>query len=420
MPLPPVLEICPPSGVVHSRITIPGSKSITNRALVLAALAKGPVTLQGALWSEDTRHMVNCLGVLGIDLSLISDPNEPGNRNITVAAGSLRPGGSSDRPLDLFVGNSGTTARFLAALVCLGEGAYRIAGTPRMHERPQASLFDALRQLGYRVDSPNGRLPAVIYGSGPKPEARCSVAVEESSQFASALLLCAKAGGWRVSVLGEDADESAYVRMTADLAASFPETGEFQIEADASSASYFWAAAWILRNPGIGIAKRPESALQVDARFPSVLDRFPDRLSRESDLGDSIMTAICLAPFTEAPKTFRDLGRLRLQECERVAALRTELQKCGAAVVEKGDTLTVVPGPLHGASIETYDDHRMAMCFSVVGMAVPGIRIQNPGCVKKTFPNFFQKLAGIPPAGLGMTLLDEGGAPVPFEALAEE
>jgi len=126
-----------------------------------------------------------------------------------------------------------------------------------------------------------------------------------------------------------------------------------------------------------------------------------NEISRKNDLGDSIMTAIILAPFAVLPAKFTDLGRLRVQECERVVALRTELTQCGAKVVEEGDTLTVWPSPLHGAEIETYHDHRMAMCFAILGLKVPGIKIKNPACVKKTFPNFFQKLAAKPPHGLG-------------------
>jgi 3-phosphoshikimate 1-carboxyvinyltransferase len=149
----------------------------------------------------------------------------------------------------------------------------------------------------------------------------------------------------------------------------------------------------------------PTSGWQIDADFPRHLPP-PPELSRERHLGDSIMTAIVLAPFAERPVRFVDLGRLRVQECERVVALRTELGKCGARVEEKGDTLTVHPGPLHGAEIDTYGDHRMAMCFAMLGLAVPGIRVRDPACVAKTFPNFFDKLAAPPPGGLGVAIVD--------------
>jgi 3-phosphoshikimate 1-carboxyvinyltransferase len=143
----------------------------------------------------------------------------------------------------------------------------------------------------------------------------------------------------------------------------------------------------------------------VDAAFPRFL-ALTEVVSRRTDLGDSIMTAVVLAPFLAKPVRFTDLGRLRVQECERVVALRKELTKCGVKVIEEGDTLTVFPSQVHGAEIETYDDHRMAMCFAIIGLKIPGIRLKNPACVKKTFPNFFQKLSAPPPGGLGGAILD--------------
>ena len=413
MILPSLVEIVPLSGAVQAQISVPGSKSITNRALFLAAVASATTTLKGALWSDDTEVMVKCLERLGVRVSVAEDPDESANRTITVigTGGSLAHGGSPEHPLELFVGNAGTAARFIAALVCLGKGSYRLTGTPRMHERPQAAIFDALRQLGYGVDSDTNTLPATIHGDGPHPEAACRVRIDASSQFASALLLGATRGKWRVTIEGEDAEESPYVQLTAQIISVFPAGGgTFAIEADASSASYFWGADWLLgrnaatRSSGIRVANWMERSSQVDARFPRLLQSFPNRISRVRDLGDSIMTAIVLAPFAGATKTFVDLGRLRVQECERVQALHTELQKCGAAIVEKGDTLEIAPGPLHGAEIETYDDHRMAMCFAMLGLVVAGMRISNPECVRKTFPSFFEKLALPPPQGLGVTV----------------
>jgi 3-phosphoshikimate 1-carboxyvinyltransferase len=204
------------------------------------------------------------------------------------------------------------------------------------------------------------------------------------------------------------------VQLTSEIIAAFPDRGgTFAIEPDASSASYFWAADWILgkraatQNSRVRVANWLDRSLQIDARFRNVIRTFPDRLSRRHDLGDSIMTAAVLAPFADSPKTFVDLGRLRVQESERVQALHAELRKCGASVTEEGDTLRIFPGPLHGAEIETYDDHRIAMCFAVLGLVVPGIRIRNPDCVKKTFPNFFEKLAQPPPEGLGVKVRTE-------------
>ncbi len=432
MPLPAIIEVVPLTAPVNAEITVPGSKSITNRALILAALATGATTLRGALWSEDTQVMTEALEKLGFEIKVENDPAELCNRTITIRGrgGGIPNAGSAEQPLEVFVGNAGTAARFLSALVCLGQGVYRLSGVPRMHERPQAPLFAALRELGYRVDSPNDRLPAVLHGTA-EPGTRsaeprkCRVSIAESSQFASALMLCARSGGWEVEVVGENAEESPYVAMTSKMIEVFPTCGGvFQIEPDASSGSYFWGAGWLLwvtyRNAEIlqvTVRNWPISHWQVDARFARYCG-FPRRVSRQTNLGDSIMTAIVLKPFDAAPAIipgtsprswpteFCDLGRLRVQECERVVALRTELTRCGATVVEEGDTLTVSPSPLHGAEIETYHDHRLAMCFAILGLKVPGMRIKNPACVKKTFPNFFQKLAAPPPAGLGAEIRD--------------
>jgi 3-phosphoshikimate 1-carboxyvinyltransferase len=411
MPLPSLIEIVPLERPVKAQITVPGSKSITNRAMVLAALAGGETVLQGALWSEDTQVMAECLQKLGFTVSIAPDASEPCNRVITIRGhgGKIPQGNTSNESLDLFVGNAGTAARFLAALVCLGRGTYRISGVPRMRERPQAPLFRALRQFGCRIDTPNDRLPAIIHGAGPHA-GHCAIGIEQSSQFASALLLCSQAAGWQIEVTGQDAEETSYVSLTAKMLDVFPKNGgSFLIEPDCSSGSYFVGASVEVRN-------WPHSGWQMDEAFPR--KAFQSKtLSRSHDLGDSIMTAIALAPFAAGPVTFTDLGRLRLQECERVQALRAELARCGAKVSEDGDTLTVFPSSLRGADIETYNDHRMAMCFAVVGLKAPGIRIKNPACVKKTFPNFFQKLAGPPPAGLGAVILDAHKQPLNIEEL---
>jgi 3-phosphoshikimate 1-carboxyvinyltransferase len=429
VPLPDLIEIVPLDKPVRAEITVPGSKSITNRALVLAALGEGETTLRGALWSEDTQVMVECLQEIGFMVNVELDHQESCNRTITVygKSGLLPPGGTEIQPLDLFVGNAGTAARFLTALVCLGQGIYRLHGVPRMHERPQAPLFHALRDLGYRIESPNDKLPVLIHGAGPRA-ARCQISIDESSQFASALMLCADVGKWHVTVLGENAEESPYVAMTSKLIAAFPHHGgQFQVEPDASSASYFWAAGFLLSfseplqlvkvqtkpfeartyatASAVIVRAGPASDWQMDAAFPRFLP-LAETISRRTDLGDSIMTAVVLAPFLVKPVRFTDLGRLRVQECERVSALRTELTKCGAKVVEDGDTLTVFPSQLHSAEIETYNDHRMAMCFAILGLKVPGIRLKNPSCVKKTFPNYFQKLAAPPPGGLEAKILE--------------
>src|SRR5471032_3193325 len=270
MALPELIEIVPLDRPVRAEITVPGSKSITNRALILAALADGEVTLTGALWSEDTQIMVECLQKLGFTVNVAPDPDEFCNRTITVKGlgGKIPNGGTAEKPLELFVGNAGTVARFLAALVCLGPGVYRLSGVPRMHERPQAALFQALRELGYRIDAEfhNDKLPARIFAgtaglppdsmtqfirrkSEPTAPKKCRVSIEESSQFASALLLSSRIGGWEIEIVGENAEESPYVAMTSKLIKVFPKSGgSFQMEPDASSGSYFLATGWLFED----------------------------------------------------------------------------------------------------------------------------------------------------------------------------
>jgi len=413
MSLPDLIEIVPLRAAPEVEITVPGSKSITNRALILAALAEGEVTLEGALWSEDTQVMVEALQKLGYSIEVQPDPGEAANRTIHVAGlGQAIPsGGTEEKPLELFVGNAGTAARFLTAFLCLGRGVYRLSGVLRMHERPQAALLQALRELGYRIDSENDRLPVTINGQGPSGGS-CRVDISMSTQFASALLLGAGIGRWQVGIDGEQGAASPYVGMTSSLIDVFPSRGgSFAIEPDASGGSYFWAAGHILSEAGslpVQVARWPSSGWQIDAAFPGRLP-LPPSTSRQDNLGDSIMTAIAIAPLARRQTEFTELGRLRVQECERVVAMRTELAKCGAAIDESGDTLTVQPGALHGAEVDTYEDHRMAMCFATLGLKVPGIRIKNPACVRKTFPTFFQKLAAPAPLGLGATVRDGNG-----------
>eukprot|EP00931_Biecheleriopsis_adriatica_P000869 TRINITY_DN100_c0_g1_i1.p1 TRINITY_DN100_c0_g1~~TRINITY_DN100_c0_g1_i1.p1 ORF type:complete len:468 (-),score=80.53 TRINITY_DN100_c0_g1_i1:38-1441(-) len=443
MPLPPLIEVVPFSAEQlksfeknKAEIIIPGSKSITNRAIVLAALGGGVVTLKGALWSEDTEAMVDCMKRLGIKVDVAPDPEVEANRVMTVHGcnGKIPNGGTEAAPLELFVANAGTAARFISAMVCLGPGVYRISGVPRMHERPQKELVRALRALGYRIDTPNDMLPAVFHGGGPRPGS-VTVSVDDSSQFASALLLSSKAGAWQVSTPpGANPDELPYVEMTRELLKVFPESGgDFQIEPDASSASYFHAvnALWPSISPVRVMACQPPrssggTGWQIDAEFPRLAPTKGSSasclqgcvqaicpsdatkvISRKTDLGDSIMTAVTIAPLAGTPHKFTNLGVLRKQECERVKALKDELTKCQAKVTETGDTLDVAlssASSLGSAKICTYHDHRMAMCFATLGLAVPGIKLEDPSCVRKTVPSFFQILAAPPPRGLGVEI----------------
>ena len=455
MPLPELIEVVPLSAEAlaalkasPAQIAIPGSKSITNRAIVLAALGDGAVTLKGALWSEDTEAMTECMRTLGIRVDVVADPLNAANRLITVhgCGGAVPAGGTEEAPTELFVANAGTAARFLTAMVCLGSGVYRLSGVPRMHERPQAELVRALRALGYRVDTPNDKLPALVHGGGPRP-GPVVVSVADSSQFASALLLSSARGGWVVSTPeGSNPDELPYVEMTRRMVETFPKGGgEFQVEPDASSASYFHAvnALYPDHTPVRVLACQPPKAdggtgWQIDAEYPRLTPKAaaagggggsaaggaaepaakrakgggaPTVISRHAptDLGDSIMTAIAIAPLAATAHRFASLGVLRKQECERVAALRDELRKCKATVHEtvETDTLDVTPSAaadLGGATVATYHDHRMAMCFATLALKVGGIKIEGPSCVRKTVPSFFQILGAPPPHGLGVEI----------------
>ena len=396
-PLPDPCPIVPLTKPPNCTITVPGSKSITNRALILAALAKGKCTLRGALWADDTQVMVKALKDLGFEVAVESDPTEECNRTITVVG---RGGEIPKNKADLYVGNAGTAARFLAALVCLGHGEYTIRGDERMHERPMKELFDALRTLGATIEAEKDYLPARIQANGLTGRT-VVIDLARSSQFASALILVSKHmkdGDLDVITEAQErtgSDELNYFVMTTKMISmwSTAERYDYDIEPDASSASYFVAAERILG--GQVKVEKYWSIYQMDFNFSRLLQSPPLEVSRAFSLGDSIMTLAICAVFGNQSLRIVDAAKMRLQEPDRIKAMVTELERVGAEVKEHDDGFTVwpaKPGQLHGADIETYNDHRMAMCFSVLGLKVPGIRIKNPQCVSKTFPNFFEKL----------------------------
>ena len=393
-PLPDILEIQPLTKLPNCTITVPGSKSITNRALILAALADGKCTLRGALWADDTQVMVDSLKKLGFEVTVEPDPNEECNRTITVVG---HGGEIPAKKAELYVGNAGTAARFLTALVCLGHGEYRIDGDARMRERPMRDLFDALHQLGIEVQAGRDRLPVVLRARGLKG-GKVTVSAKQSSQFASALLLIVDKAQFKLQ-LAEPDEPYSYVDMTCRMTETFHR--DYLIEPDLSSASYFVASGWITGGR-VEVAGWPKESVQIDGKFQKFLPDLrraatarPTEVSRMRDLGDTVMTLAICALFGTQSLQIVDAARLRLQETDRITAMVTELRRVGAKAEEHEDGFTVWPaehGVLRRADIETYNDHRMAMCFSVLGLKVPGIRIKNPGCVSKTFPNFFDKL----------------------------
>ena len=414
-----------PSGPLRARIRPPGSKSITNRALICAALAEGESLLTGALESDDTRVMIEGLGQLGLAVQ-----QDCRLKTIHVTGCGGRPPAAT---ADLWLGNSGTSVRFLTALATLGHGTYRIDGTPRMRQRPIQDLLDALGQLGAdaRSEHDNGCPPVVLRAAG-LPGGWAEVAGNISSQFLSGLLMAAPCAQNPVelSVRGELVSKP-YVAMTLRVMSFFgaavsPGGGPpfriaggrpyrsriCAIEPDASAASYFFAAAAIAGGSVIveGLTRR---SIQGDVAFCDCLQKMGCEVHEEDSaitvtggplhgieidmnaISDTVQTLAAVALFADGPTTITHVGHIRHKETDRIAALATELRKLGVAVEERGDGLRITPGRLHGAELDTYDDHRMAMSLALVGLAVPGVVIRDPACTAKTYPQFFEDLRGL-------------------------
>jgi 3-phosphoshikimate 1-carboxyvinyltransferase len=425
---PEKLEIIPLTRPPNATVRVPGSKSITNRALVLAALCGKvkPCEVQNCLRSEDTEVMIAALQALGFDVQV--DWNEQRIR----VAGSPQANRIPATQADLFTANSGTTMRFLTAVVCLGHGRYRLDGVSRMRERPIGDLLEALQQLGVRAISEgnNARPPVCIEADG-LAGGRVRIRGDVSSQFLSGLLLAAPfARGDVVIEIDGPLVSRPYVEMTLRMmddwglpvirkweAAEFHVSGRqapcgemmYRVEPDASAASYFFAAAAITGGR-VGVRGLPANSLQGDVRFLDLLAAMGCAVERDAatltvqgrplhgvnadmnDISDTVMTLAAVACFAEGPTTIRNVAHIRHKETDRLAALATELRRVGAGVDEFADGLTITPQPLHGAEIETYNDHRMAMSMALIGLKVPGIVIKNPGCVAKTYPGYFADL----------------------------
>jgi 3-phosphoshikimate 1-carboxyvinyltransferase len=414
-----------PTGPLHGTIRPPGSKSITNRALVCAALAEDESLLSGALDSDDTRVMIEALRRLGIAL----EHDAAASTIRVVGCGGRLPAAKAD----LYVGNSGTTVRFLTAMLALGQGVYRLDGAPRMRQRPIDDLLRALRQLGAAADceSPGGCPPVVVRGQGLRG-GRATVAGDISSQFLSGLLMAAPYSDDDVELVVEGMLVSRpYIDMTLAVMASFGvqvEIGQpcrftiragqryrgqrYAIEPDASAASYFFAAAAVTRGE-VTVEGLSRASLQGDVAFCDCLARMgcdvrcsADRITVvgrplrgiEVDMNaisDTVQTLAAVALFTDGPTTISGVAHIRHKETDRIHALAVELRKLGAEVDERSDGLEITPRPLHGAEIDTYDDHRMAMSLALAGLAVPGVVIRDPGCTAKTYPRFFEDLKGL-------------------------
>ncbi len=427
--LPEHLQIEPLGKPLNAILTPPGSKSYTNRALILAALASGQSRLTGALFSDDTRFMASALRDLGFEV--VADEVA---KTFTVRGGAGRV--PKDRA-SVFVGNSGTTARSLPPLMALGaasgEGIYELDGVPAMQKRPIQPLIDALNALGARAESLNGTgCPPIRVTSSGVRGGRFSMRGDLSSQYFTGLVMSAPyfQTGLTLDVEG-DLVSKPYLEMTAQAMRAFGATLEiddfkrfhvapgaytattYAIEPDASAASYFFAAAAVTNGrvtvPGLG-----SQSLQGDLGFVRVLEqmgctvRMTDAQTEVigasnlrgvdvdmSQLSDTAQTLAAVAPFADGPTRVTGIGFIRRKETDRIGAVVRELNRLGIRALEEDDGFVVYPGAPQPASVQTYDDHRMAMSFAVLGLRAPGVTILDPGCVSKTFPDFFDVLQSL-------------------------
>lgn len=438
-----IKEIIPISHGLAKAVSVPGSKSHTNRGLIVAALSTGSTVLKNALFSDDCHYLAAALLDLGFEVK--SNPLE---KNITVHGLKGRIPVSR---ADLFIGNAGTAARFLTAMLTLGHGRYSLDGVERMRQRPIGDLVAALNNLGAHVNGspPKYRDLANFQHSGSSMQGSLplyppvtllanglsggttTIQGEISSQFLSALLMVAPKAQSpvQINVTGH-LNSLPYIDLTLGVMADFgvevqrqeyksfsldPQNystpGEYWIESDASSASYFFAASAICGG-WVEVANISHTSRQGDIAFVDVLARMGCSVSQSGngirvtgppqlngidvnmgDISDTAMTLAAIAPFADTPTTIHGIASSRFKETDRIKAACNELRRLGIRVDEHPDGMTIFPcDKIQPASIQTYDDHRVAMAFSLIGLRVPGIHIENPTCVAKTFPNFFEVL----------------------------
>lgn len=419
------LDVAPVAGPLDGTVELPGSKSLTNRALVAAALAEGSSVLTRVLTADDTEAMLGALRALGVR---IDGPSGADSRCVVDGlAGVLPPG-----PVTLDARLSGTTARFVAGLTALGPGPYELDAASPMRARPMSGSLDALRALGLEVTAGGepDHLPVTVTG-GPCRGGVVEVSGSASSQFLSGLLLAAPClvDGLDLRVTG-GLVSLPYVELTRAVLEAFGASSvwlgddhdrlhvapggyrasTYAIEPDATAASYPWAAAAIcggrVRVNGLG-----HGSLQGDVRFVDVLEQMGASVERADDwiavrgtgtlrgitvdlgdLSDTAQTLAAVAVFADSPTEVTGIGFIRRKETDRIAAVVTELRRCGIDAHETDDGFVVHPGEPQPAIIATYDDHRMAMSFALLGLRVPGITIADPGCVTKTFPGYWALL----------------------------
>lgn len=417
-----------PSPSANLFVEVPGSKSITNRALLLAALAKGKSTLTGVLFSEDSRHFLSCLISLGFRVEI----NEAEKTVVVYGEGGHIPNTSAE----IYVGSAGTAARFLSAFLGISEGSYRIDASEQMKKRPMGELFTALSELNcsFRFEGKEGCLPVVISNSSAPFASEVTVDIDKSSQFLSALLIsaCLLQTDFTVKVTGTHG--MAYIEMTIAMMEQFGvhvlrpdsttflipagqqyQARDYAIEPDMSAACYFYAMAPLL---GISMTVKgiPEHSLQGDLKFLALLSEMGCTLSATangicvtgtasgnfhgitadlSSFSDQTMTLAAIAPFADSPTTITGIAHIQFQECDRLHAILQELTRLGVPCEELSDGIRIYPKLPSPCEIETYQDHRMAMAFSLIGLRVDGIVIKNAECCAKTFENYFDVLQSL-------------------------
>lgn len=414
-----------PCGPITASIRPPGSKSLTNRALIIAALAEGESTLTGALESEDTEVMIDSLRRIGVSID-----HDQASHTLQVQGNGGKFIGEST---EMFIANSGTSMRFLTALATLGQGSFRLDGIARMRERPIGDLIEALKQLGsnIRTEADTGCPPVLVDAQG-LPGGKATIAGNISSQYLSGLLMAAPYAKSNVQLEVEgELVSKPYVRMTTQIMRDFGVTleenecrrfdvpgnqtyrgREYAIEPDASAASYFWGAAAISGGK-ITVEGLSRDALQGDVGFCDALAQMGCKVDYQAnqitvtgkplhgieidmgEISDTVQTLSAVALFADGPTKITGVAHNRHKETDRIGDLACELRKLGATVEELADGMVITPGKLKAARIETYNDHRMAMSLALVGLRQAGIVILNPACTGKTYPHYFEDLARI-------------------------
>lgn len=415
---------------------VPGSKSITNRALLLAAMAEGTSTLYNCQTSDDARHFMGCLKELGF--SILSEPDHGLGSKITITG---HGGDIPCKKATINVGSAGTAARFLSAMLAFSDGEYIVESSEQMKKRPMQPLIDSLRSAGAKVEcmEEEGHFPLHIIGTGASRPNVLKVNIEKSSQFLSALLIAAGTFHHKTEIMVEGSHGLSYADLTVQMMEQFGVaatkqvqdgqikyllTGEksyqamdYAIEPDMSAAAYFYALAAVL---GIGVVVEgvKPRMLQGDTQFLDVLTRMGCKSSETqesevvvygpdngqlnggfvvdmSSFSDQALTLAAIAPFADGPITITGIGHIRLQECDRIEAMVRNLTALGIETEEKQEEITIFPGVPKGCDIETYDDHRVAMSFVLTGLGTKGVRILNPECCKKTFAEYFDVLNNV-------------------------